>query len=158
MSTKIQINSLEALERLIGNDNELEIELRNSIVQQFAKKHLKGVVTKDVMTSYSNAIFNEVKQEFFTDKQIGQGYSSKVESHFRTDKLEALKQQINYNVNLEVSALVQEALKKTKIIEQINEKLENASRYICEDLTSSVLERRLDALVEKRLKEKLGLK
>ena len=42
MSTKIQINSLEALERLIGGDTELEIEVRNSIVQEFAKKYLKG--------------------------------------------------------------------------------------------------------------------
>ena len=43
MSTKIQINSLAALERLIGNDNEIEIEIRNSIVQEFAKKHLKSI-------------------------------------------------------------------------------------------------------------------
>jgi hypothetical protein len=38
MSVKIQINSLEALERLIGNDNNLEIDIRNSIVQNFTKK------------------------------------------------------------------------------------------------------------------------
>ena len=36
------ILDLPALERLIGNDTEIEVELRNSIVQAFAKKHLKG--------------------------------------------------------------------------------------------------------------------
>ena len=41
MSTKIQINSLDALERLIGGDTELEIEVRNSVIQKFAEKHLK---------------------------------------------------------------------------------------------------------------------
>lgn len=43
MSTKIQINSLAALERLIGGDTELEIDLRRSVVEAFAKKHLKAV-------------------------------------------------------------------------------------------------------------------
>ena len=42
---KIQINSLEAVERLIGGDTEVEIEVRNSVVQEFAKKHLKAVST-----------------------------------------------------------------------------------------------------------------
>jgi hypothetical protein len=41
MSIKLQINSLDALERLIGGDNEVELELRNWVVQAFAKKHLK---------------------------------------------------------------------------------------------------------------------
>lgn len=43
MSTKIQINSLAALERLIGGDTELEMEIRRSVVEAFAKKHLKAV-------------------------------------------------------------------------------------------------------------------
>ena len=42
---KIQINSLEALERLIGGDSEVEIDIRNSVVQAFATKHLKAVVS-----------------------------------------------------------------------------------------------------------------
>lgn len=43
MSVKIQINSIEALERLIGGDSAFEIEVRNSVVQDFSKKHLKAV-------------------------------------------------------------------------------------------------------------------
>ena len=48
MSIKIQINSLAALERLIGGDSELEIELRQSVVEAFARKHLKVVVNSEV--------------------------------------------------------------------------------------------------------------
>lgn len=40
---KLQINSLAALERLIGGDTEVELEIRNNIVQEFAKKHLKPI-------------------------------------------------------------------------------------------------------------------
>jgi len=43
MSLKIQIASLAALERLIGGDSTIEIEIRNSIVQNFANKHLKAL-------------------------------------------------------------------------------------------------------------------
>lgn len=43
---KLQINSLEALERLIGGDTDIEIEIRNNIVQEFTKKHLKAIVNE----------------------------------------------------------------------------------------------------------------
>jgi len=40
VGTKIQINSLEALKRLIGGDTELEIELRKSVAMELVKKHI----------------------------------------------------------------------------------------------------------------------
>ena len=49
MTVKIQINSLEALERLIGNDNELEVQIRSSIVQEFSKRHLKSIVNNTLI-------------------------------------------------------------------------------------------------------------
>lgn len=49
MSTKIQINSLQALERLIGGDNTLELEIRQSVVTEFVKKHLKGLVDSRIV-------------------------------------------------------------------------------------------------------------
>ena len=39
--TVIQINSIEVLERLIGGNTELEVDLRNSVAQAFATKHIK---------------------------------------------------------------------------------------------------------------------
>lgn len=55
MSIKIQINSLEALERLIGGDSELEIEIRNSIVQEFSRQYLKPIaITQQFQTTLTN--------------------------------------------------------------------------------------------------------
>lgn len=45
----LQINSIEALERLLGGDSQLEIEARNSIIQQFASKHLKSLINADAI-------------------------------------------------------------------------------------------------------------
>lgn len=42
MGIKIQINSLEALERLLGGDDELEIEVRKSVIEAFGKGFVKS--------------------------------------------------------------------------------------------------------------------
>lgn len=61
ISTKIQINSLAALERLIGGDTELEVEIRNSVVQEFTKKHLKNIAEHNVAAATSR-IQEEVRK------------------------------------------------------------------------------------------------
>lgn len=40
MSVKIQINSIEALERLIAGDSELELELRKGVAVEILKRHI----------------------------------------------------------------------------------------------------------------------
>ena len=71
MSIKIQINSLEALERLIGGDSELEIDIRNSVVQEFAKKHLKALAQNFCFKDQSK--INQLIQEE-VKKNIGLDY------------------------------------------------------------------------------------
>lgn len=61
MSIKIQINSVEALERLIGGDTDVEIEIRNSIVQEFTKKHLKSLATTPTINEVATLISEELK-------------------------------------------------------------------------------------------------
>ena len=61
---KIQINSLEALERLIGGDTQLEIDLRNSIVQEFSKKYLKAVaaeLAETLVEPYKKQVQDELR-------------------------------------------------------------------------------------------------
>lgn len=71
---KIQLNSLEALERLIGGDTEVEFEIRNSIVQEFTKKYLKGLVNEtianDVIKEALRQARNEITEKLFTTSKI----------------------------------------------------------------------------------------
>ena len=46
---------VSALERLIGGDTELEIEIRQGIVQTFATKHLKGILDAGDFKNFLNA-------------------------------------------------------------------------------------------------------
>lgn len=46
---KIQINSLEALTRLIGDDKEMEISVKQAVLDGFAKRYLKSLVNNKIM-------------------------------------------------------------------------------------------------------------
>lgn len=67
---KIQINSLAALERLIGGDTDVEIEIRNSIVQEFAKKHLKCIANKvdDMLKKFVEELNAKTAQELLDER------------------------------------------------------------------------------------------
>jgi hypothetical protein len=52
----IQINSLEALERLIGGDTAAEVDIRNSVVQKFTEKHLKALAGQPNIQAIADSI------------------------------------------------------------------------------------------------------
>lgn len=60
MSTKIQINSKDALERLIGGDTELELELRHAVVTAFTKHHLKGIAETPIIHGIANDLMRSM--------------------------------------------------------------------------------------------------
>ena len=56
---KIQINSLEALERLIGGDSELEIDIRRSVVANFTKKYLSDIAKEENIQAMAQKIHDD---------------------------------------------------------------------------------------------------
>lgn len=156
MSTKIQINSLEALERLIGNDNELEIEIRNSIVAEFAKKHLKSLATTDLVSNAAAAVQNEIKEEFFETVKTSHWGSGTV--IFKKEILNELKESLKAEARVILNQVVSEAIEETKTYETVQTRLSEASNWIINQLASEKLEAKLDRMVDARLKERLGLK
>jgi hypothetical protein len=53
MTMKLQLDG-DAVERLIGGNTEVEIELRKWVVQEFTKKYLKAVVSDKEFTKFLN--------------------------------------------------------------------------------------------------------
>lgn len=62
MSTKIQINSLAALERLLAGEDEFAVEFRKSVLIEFEKKHIRPAVLEwtkaQVLTEADKALKN----------------------------------------------------------------------------------------------------
>jgi len=163
-SVKIQINSLEALERLIGGEAELEIELRHSVAAAFAKRYLGSAISEEVKDQVDRKIKLEVQEAFL--KKI-QGYSNTFE--LKSDVKDMITEELNLKGRSLIGEIVAESLTKKHIIikevedkmktnlEQVDKAISIAATRIANDLSEIVLTKRIDALVDVRIKEKLGL-
>lgn len=76
MPTKIQINSLKALERLIGGDTELEVELRKNVAVELIKKRIdfKAKEMEQLICSYTDATIRR------TIKEVTQTFEKRLEA------------------------------------------------------------------------------
>ncbi|MCF0059901.1 hypothetical protein MUK70_11680 [Dyadobacter chenwenxiniae] len=137
MSTKIQINSLEALNRLIGGDSELEVEVRNSVVQDFTKKHLKSMVPAVVETCLSDLqkFARPIIESTFFSK-VKDGWYTKIVPNELTNKIK--KDEIERIFSEEIRAIVREA----------------ADKAIKDVLTPEYIKKRLEMNIEDQVAER----
>lgn len=129
----IQINNLEALERLIGGDTEIELEIRNNIVQAFTKKYLKQLVN-EAQIKYE--ILREVTPSI---KKVAQEIQKEV-----------IKEQAEYRIKL--VSISKEELETLQ--NHIKELVEQSVTRIAEEKASKLLEPIVDSVVT-RLKERI---
>lgn len=152
---KIQINSLEALERLLGEDTEIQFEIRTNIAQEFTRKHLKTLLTESIKEAFEDKkqslqwnIRYEVEQQ--VSKMKGEILKGKV--------AEELKAQINtdlkYFVDSEVYKLAIERGKKDfsayaeNILLEAKQKLVNrANNFLTQEFIPSIVQPLIDNAV-----------
>lgn len=134
--TKIQINSLEALERLIGNDNELEIDIRNNIVESFTKKHLKALVNTETIKDLESAVKKEVSSyfSFYPTRTYLSKEFSKIVRDSITDEANAIVyKEVRDLINLEIKKITDTSYVKdmvdyyikTDLVKKISDELLN---------------------------------
>lgn len=154
-AVKIQINSLEAIERLIGNDNELEIDLRESIAYLFTKKHLKSIANSELMEEVSKSVTSELRKEFFDT--IKAGFSTNFS--LKPDIFEKVKKDLVNRVDQEFDNSINKAIKDqlSKVNEKIDIAISKAVDKIYNQITDQILIGKIDELVNLRIKEKLNL-
>jgi hypothetical protein len=121
-TVKIQINHLEALERLIGNNSDLEVELRNNVVDKFEKKYLKGLAAESLaritpwMESLKQSCVNQIEKEIGKIQAWGQGDVA-LTSQFKLLIQSAVKRQIEVEVALQVKTLWED--RKAEIMQDV---------------------------------------
>lgn len=54
--------SVEALNRLIGGDSEIELQLRQQVVENFAKKHLKALIDDSLIKRMSGQFYSYIHE------------------------------------------------------------------------------------------------
>jgi hypothetical protein len=139
MKQVIQINSLEALEKLIGGNSDVEIKVRNNVVQDFSKKYLKSVAHElcgKMQDDYIlKRIENDTKEELYEYKYDDKG------NRIYT----GLKKWANFSDA--IAGQSKESV-KNMITNMVTNELKNSNNYI---------ESCIDSYVDKKLKEKIDI-
>lgn len=161
MSIKIQINSLEALERLIGGDSELEIELRNSVVQDFANKHLKAlalVYNENHFKALTDSVYKEMKAKFHEEYGL-KVVTEKGPYSYSTPKQvvqlkDETKAQFKFLIEKETMGQVATISKGIvdNLLPSIMKTVEKQVNIVVDEITKDEVKRRVD----KKLKEILA--
>jgi len=149
---KIQINNLEALERLIGGDTELEIDIRNSVVQRFTEKHLKGVANELMARGISETIRKEISASFMNEE--GNYYNKTIV--VKPEFADKLKTQISIEFYRLMSGHIE-----TEIIEfqkKFNDLIQSYGSQLAQRITDEQFEKRVNEAADKKIKERLGVK
>lgn len=139
---KLQINSLAAMERLLGGDSAMEIELRRSVVAAFVAEHL-GTLVKEAMNANLAGFNTKVKDEVKRLTMANTGRWSNDSVTLSDD----VKKLIKTEVDRLVAAQVQSA---------VSEPVENLKKRIpaeVERLWNADYERRVNAGVKERLEQ-----
>lgn len=145
---KIQINSLEALERLIGGNSEMEIELRKAIVLDFAKRHLKPLVA-DLTAQYSSVIRKAVQEE--VDKTTREVLGDVTVTPYRTTVtfVPKFKEQIKVETAALVKTMVTDILKETELANAIKTKITTyMNTHLAENVYSQFKEKLYPQIVD----------
>jgi phosphoribosylformylglycinamidine (FGAM) synthase PurS component len=147
----LQINSLEALERLIGGDTETEIEIRNSVVQKFAEKHLKPIVNSapitDVIRRIKDHAYKHIQEtcanEIATFKSSygGSVYDIKLRPEIELTIKNKIQDTISKIISEKVKAAFDEYYTEARITKRIN----------------LLMDDNINTLVNEKVKEKLDV-
>ena len=151
----LQINSMAALERLLGGDTEMEVSLRNSIAAQFVDAHLEALTTEAVREA-SRDIQKIVKD--VASAQVATDLGAWKNPDARYELTPATSQAIKRAVEAQVSDLITSMT--AGLIARVQQARNQAATYIdirMNDIVNvaidSSFERRVDAKVEARLKQ-----
>lgn len=113
---KIQLNSVEALERLIGGDTETEVEIRNSVVQNFADRQLRAVANSATLKDACDRLSAELKSQAakFISSQIASFQENwrgdLCNVTFKPEIIKAMLDTVKANIGSTISKVVEEAV------------------------------------------------
>lgn len=126
--SKISIRlTADELNKFIGDDNELALEIKGSIVQQFAERHLKGVINNGIGAIEKQT--SELIQREFEDRIVrlvkGVGWGTKDRYELKPE----IKKDIQSKVSVAMSKTLSEVVDKA-ITETIDFKLKDIESKI----------------------------
>ncbi|WP_289739325.1 hypothetical protein [Paramuribaculum intestinale] len=143
---KIQINSKEAHERLIGDDKEMEIAIKNAVINQFAKQYLKSVANDGILQELKAAVLAEVEAEVARHVERIPAYGM---SRFKARP--ELKEAVQDTTKEALRELVKEAIEER--MSDVEGEIKQLLGYKLDIICDKVSERNIDRLVQSKLRK-----
>lgn len=148
----LQINSLEALERLIGGDTQVEIDIRNSVVQKFADKHLKAVANSDavrktmegIQAAVQKQIADRLEQGIATFKSTYGGSVYDVKLH--PEIVTVIESKVRNTIDQSVQRAVQSAIDNWTGATQLEERIQKRVDYHTKEKIDQEIKSRLEKI------------
>lgn len=146
-SIKIQINSVEALERLLGDDPQLDIEVRNNVIQRFAETHLKKVANSEMIRELEHKLKSLIWDNSGYNRKLNPEFEKKITAE--ADKIMSTKFQAKFDVL--------RSKHETAMNDKYNEFADKYTDSIMKSLQSEKLEQIINARVNAKFKTMLKL-
>ena len=148
----IQINNLEALERLIGGDSEVEVDIRNSVVQKFAEKHLKPLANApeigEVLSAIKGEITKQIKEKCekdiatFQTSWGGSVHDIKLRPEIKAE----IDRQVRSLTDKQVQEAVDEALKFWLNEAELKKRIDARFEYYTKEYINNEIKSRIEKL------------
>lgn len=148
-----------ALDRLLGGDSELEIELRQQIADQFADKHLRSLLNNKVFNQWRKTLSTEV------DSAIQESLAKTTKQGWR--RTVTLNGDIRERIHEAVQEAAEEAIKKevdnvvakvaTNYEKRAEERFARIERRVAGQVAEAVSEAKLDKLIDLGVQRRLDM-
>ena len=122
----LQLNA-KALERVIGGDTEVEIGIRQAIVHEFSKRHLKGIIGEPALVKIADELRNDVKRaadKIYSDYFVN--YSSAKGYELHSDIKKIITSEVKLYATQIVDDIITERLKSYDFDQLVQKRLDTA--------------------------------
>lgn len=111
MSRLIIELSVDDLDKIIKSDLSTSIKIKNYIIQEFAKKHLKPIVNDEIFNKVKDDILREVEDNLLTIVgEKSSKYSSK--RILNATLMEQIKDSVNETIRNKIYLLIKESIEE----------------------------------------------
>jgi len=143
--------SLPALERLLGGDTELEIQLREQIANAFARKHLKVLLNDHLFSQCQQELVRvarSVVEEYFGQPSRIFGATAQLTSELKNTIRVAAQKQVREFMDQRLQEYMDERIENFKVI---------VDRKLKKILDDTIKEKNLDEIVKARVLQHLDV-
>lgn len=150
IKTTVQINTLDGLQDLINNDENVKIKIKEAVINGFCKNYLKGCANSEVMKLMEKNLLKELRNtdyfEMFT--KTGLWNNDYVLS-------KSLKEKIKDYIEFETNEYIREKL-KSEVQERIEYIEDDIERYVLQQFNKKIdetIEKSIENVINRKLSE-----